>query len=365
MPPHALLTTLALTAGLGFAPAALAAEGFVGVTSDGSLAQFTAQTAPGLTSLRAIDGLPGDARIVALDRLPSGGLVGLDDAGRVYDVDPAAARVAARYGGQPVLGAAAANGPATFTIAVDGASALVVRDGQARRLDLAAGSVTDAALPGGAAQPALDTLPDGRLAGLDPGMGSLVAQAAPGGPLQSIGALPVAIDGPTRVTVPSDGSKAYYVSRLTPRRGAAQSRFFSADTATGAVRNADGPFFGRAFDAIAAVGPKPDVTGNPKVTVTAPRRISLRKLLRDGGVRFTVRSDQTGQVVVSLRDRRGRIGGFGLGRHDVPDTRFSVLARGNRRTLRTIGPRVRLHIAVHGVARGAKAVADRWVTIVR
>src|SRR3954466_15823099 len=129
----ALLTALALPA------AAQANEGFAAITSNGRLATFTEQSQPWMLTLNPVTSAVRHARIVGLDRLPSGGLLAPDSAGRIFDLDLGAARLTPRYGGRPVAGAVDPATSLTFTVAKDGASVLVVSRDVARRVDLASG----------------------------------------------------------------------------------------------------------------------------------------------------------------------------------------------------------------------------------
>src|SRR3954471_14423676 len=128
----ALLTALALPS------AAQANEGFAAITSSGRLATFTEQSQPSLLSLNPVTSAVRHARIVALDRLPSGTLLALDSEGRIFDLDAASARLTLPFGGRavaPVPGGIESATTVTFTAANDGGSVLVINRDVARRVN--------------------------------------------------------------------------------------------------------------------------------------------------------------------------------------------------------------------------------------
>ena len=357
---------LAVLIALALPGAAQANEGFAAITSNGRLATFTEQSRPSLLTYDAVTSATRHARIVALDRLPDGRLLALDGEGRICDLDLGAARLTPRYGGRALTGPLDSPTSLTFTVANDGASALIVNRDVPWRVDLASGDTRRVPKPttGGAQESlALDTLPDGRLFGLEGGGHSVVRESAPdSGRLVRVGPLPNVIDQ-TRFTLGAGGGAGWIVTRLSKRDNVpAQSRWMRVDTQTGAVSGKDGPFFLRAFDAVAALGDRPEVTARPTAHVSVPRTVSRRQLARDRGLVFTVRASQGGQTVASLRDQANRNRGFGFATTDLPNRGLRVHVFSTAGDQRRLAPRFRVHIAVHGVNDQVRLI-DRYVRV--
>src|SRR3954465_2632566 len=93
---RSIFATAAAAALLALPSAAQANEGFAAITSNGRLATFTEQSQPSLLTLNPVTSAVRHARIVGLDRLPSGGLLALDSEGRIFDLDLGTARLTPR-----------------------------------------------------------------------------------------------------------------------------------------------------------------------------------------------------------------------------------------------------------------------------
>ena len=122
---------------------AAAAEQFIGVDIENELVSFTSD-ADTYTSHGVLSGGTGYV-ILGLHRLPGGGLIALDAAGHVDDVDASTAALSVRYGGA-VPGFGYSGG--TFAVTPDGHYALLATAGKAELLDLATGATTPVVLPG-------------------------------------------------------------------------------------------------------------------------------------------------------------------------------------------------------------------------
>ncbi|QEC49844.1 hypothetical protein FSW04_21255 [Baekduia soli] len=374
-PLTSLPTALAVAAALAVPAAAGAATDFTGVTATGDVATFTNQSAGGLMTLAHGAGLTAGARVVGLDTAPGGRLLALDTTGRISQLDTGTGRFTALFGGTPVLPGVPDGGAVTFSVAADGATALVVAGGNASQVDLATGAAAATTVPGYAAgdasagrTPALavDRLPDGRLIGLDGTAGDAVLQSDAG--LGSLPAARVPQGGQTTATVAPDGS-AWGVRRILLKGSTANQSFLvRLDPSRGAVPT--GYFFQRPFQAIAATGTSPDVTGKPKATIKVAARQSLRDIRRHGGLRVSVTSAVPGQKIASARVG-GRSAGFGSDLGELPATRAKVItldASTAQLCRIKVGSHVRVHVSVHGLARPMSSTivtSDRVVTITR
>jgi len=361
----ALLTALALPS------AAQANEGFAAITSNGRLATFTEQSQPSLLTLNPVTSAVRHARIVGLDRLPSGALLALDSEGRIFDLDLGTARLTPRFGGRVVAfipGGIESATTVTFTVASDGGSVLVINRNVAQRVDLATGEARPVhELEGGQGTMrslALDTLADGRLFGIQGTGPDVEREEAPGtGRMAKLARLRAVLIHDTRFTLSAGGTAGWLVTRLSARDDRpAQSRWLRVDPQTLAVTGNDGPFFLRAFDAVAAIGERAEVRAKPTAHVRVPRTISRAKLARDRGLVFTVRSSQGGQTVASLRDGSHRIRGFGFATTDLPNRSLRVHVSSTASDQRRLAPRFRVHIAVHGINDQVRLI-DRSVRV--
>lgn len=357
------------------APSTHDAQGFAAMTDTGRVVQFADATIPGISTPTAVSGLRAGDAIVALDRAPSGQLLALGRSSAIYTLDPSTGQATQTLA--PFTGSIDPNDPVTFTVAPNGATALVMTPSVDVQVDLATGAATPATAlayapgdPHAGLTPALvaDTEPDGRLVGVDVAHGDFVVQQRPGGPLTTSTAVPGALAAPTRITVASDGS-AWLTTKLVGSNGRQyrQSRMVRFDPSTGKVTHAGGPYMLRELGALASVGPVSVPTAPPRATISIPRRESLRVVDARHGILARVRVSEGGQVVVSTRDPRGHAIGFGLGTRDDAGT-VTVTSTSNAHGLRDlrhlIGRRVRMHISVHDFA-GHTRVYDRWTQIVR
>jgi hypothetical protein len=310
-----------------------------------------------------------------LDRAPSGQLLALGRSSAIYALDPSAGRATEKLA--PFAGSIDPGAPVTFSISPDGQAALVIAPGVDANVSLAGGPATPAPPPAYAPgdphagqMPALavDALSDGRLAGIDAAHGDFVAQQSAGGPLSTSTAVPGALENPIRVTVAPDGS-VWLAAKLGANNGREydQSRLVRFDPATGRVSRADGPYLSRELVALAAVGPVPVPTAPPTAQITVPTRESRRAIDAHHGIVARVRLSEGGQVVVSTRDRSGRVLGFGLSSRDDAGT-LTITSMSSARDLRELrrltGTRVELRFTVHDFA-GHRRAYDRWTEIAR
>ena len=359
-----LLTTAALGAALLAPSAANAAEGFTAVTSDGRLAQFHSDSAPGLLGIHKVTGLAAGERVAGLDRAPSGELLALTSAGRIASVDRDTGQATPRFPA-PVTAAVDPNAALTFAVAPDGASARIITAGRDVSIDLATGAATAGAgltfAPGDAhagteATPALDYAADGRLIGIDGAESAYAAQTAGGAAtLQTLAKAPFATIEPTRSTVASDGSVWTATNLSAKPNRPPQSRLVRYDPATGSIRGQHGTFLGVRLDALTADGPVADDKTAPNATFSGT---VLRRQVRRGFSYWTglrVKTSEGGQTIASLR-LHGKIVGFGLATLDSAGTasfefgstkKNSALLRQAARAHR----RVLVHLTVNDWAR--------------
>jgi hypothetical protein len=316
-----LLTTAALAAAVIAPSAAHAAEGFTAVTSAGDVVGLHSDTGPGLTAIHKVTGLAAGESIVALDRTPTGELLGLTSAGNIASLDRDTGKATPKFHA-PVTVAVAASAPVTFAVAPDGAGARIITPGRDVVINLATGTATNgtgltfaAGDPhaGAQAAPALDYAADGRLTGIDAGQGAYAVQTAAGAAtLQTLAGVPYQTNEPIRSTVASDGSVWTATNLSAKPNRAPQSRLVRFDPATGEITHQNGAFLGVRLNAVASNGPVADDKTAPKATFSG--RV-LTRHSRHGsptvwtGLRLNV--NEGGQTVGSLR-LRGKVVGFGL-----------------------------------------------------
>jgi uncharacterized protein DUF4394 len=374
--PQTLLATAALGAALLVPSAAQAAEGFTAVTVDGRVMHLQSDAIPGLEPVPIkVTGLAAGERIVGLDRAPSGELLALTSAGKIDSLDAATGKATAKFAAA-VTAPVDPNGPLTFAVAPDGASARIITSGRDISISLATGAATAGSgltfaagdpHAGVQATPALDYGRDGRLIGAAAAQGVFAAQTAVGAAtVSTLAKLPFPGNEPVRSTVGSDGA-VWTVARLGSSRSTSQqSRLVRHDPATGRVSGQNGTFLLVKLAAIASDGQVPDDTTKPKATFSS--KVLRRKVTRGHayfqGLRIKV--DEGGQTVASLR-YRGKIAGFGLVTLDSAGSSTLQIAprKGLGSTLRKAAAahrRAVVHLTVRDWA-GNKRVYDVPVTL--
>jgi hypothetical protein len=373
---------LALLAGAAAAPAAHAAEGFVGITTSGSSVRFTSQAPTAFTRPARVRGLDPGERILALAGSPSG-LVAVGSTARLYRLDDAGVR--ARRVGAPF--ATGLRGTA-FSLAVEpgGARARMFSDvGQDVLIDLATGAATPGPglrlTTGEAVAVAASFRPDGRLVGVDRPRRRIVEETAPGSNVLAVRAATPRIDvtviEPFTFLLAQDG-RGYFAVGGRYARSAVQSYFQKLDLATGRAAPersaADNAFLGAALATFGSVGTVPDDRRLEGARVgTPPRRVSLRALVAGSFLRsarvlgLTVSADEAfnalarlrvgGRTIATLGTAKPFFGGteaFGVGRR----------AEAARALARVVGRRVRVRVEVEDLL-GNRRVFSRSFTLVR
>jgi Domain of unknown function (DUF4394) len=369
-----LRLSLALLALLTLPASAGAAEQFVGVTERGSVVRFTSESPYSLTTPKRPVGLAPGERLVALGR-GQRGVVAVGSSARLYALDTATAR--ATPIGQPFPQGLRG---ARFSLAAAPNSdrARLLSDvGQDLHVDLLTGATQDGPglrreRDGAPVRPAADLTPQGALFGVELGPPVYLRELASGtttmaeSPLQT--PTDIGVGEPIAFQLGSHG-RGYVLAVLTDKQRDRQSAFLVIDSATGRFAAPLGrafSSFGRRISAFAALGEVPDDRRKPKA------RIGLRSTVRasvlfNRQIPLLVRSDEAGQVTVSLRVR-GRAAGFGFATRDTPGlfqfTNFQLTRREIGRILRGIGGRAQVVIGVNDL-KGNRRRVVRTVRLTR
>ncbi len=363
---RSLLTLVAAALAFAVPATAHAAEGFVGVTENGSLVRFTSRSPYALTTPRAPRGLAPGERLVALGK-GSRGVVGVGSSARLYAVDPVSARV------KPI-GSPFAQGlrGSRFSLAVAPKSdrARLLSDvGQDLKIDLLTGATENGPglrreRDGAAVRPAADATPDGALVGAQLNPAVLLRELASGTTTMAELRLETpdgfGLGEPVGFQLGEDG-RGYVIAVAADRKRDRQSALLIVDPSTGAPappRALAFQTFGRRLDTFAALGAVPDDHTPPRVQVSLPKVISARALVGNR-LPLHVRSSEAGQVTASLRVAGVRVG-FGFATRDTPGVfTFDAFLLGRRdaaRVRRSVGRSVQIIVGVNDLKGNRRSV---------
>jgi hypothetical protein len=357
-----VLLTLLATA----APAS-AAESFLGVLDDGRAVRFTDEAPTALTQPLRVPGLRSGDRIVAL--APG---FALGRSGTVYVLLEREVRVRETVARIPMEGR-------SWSVArMPGHSNLRVFASTGREFVVNLGnfSVSDGdglrLQDGTPVRAAVTALPDGRLVGIDATRGTLVTETGPFADVVTELRLTNAHEPRLQLEQPLTfsvaGGSGWLVAGLPGSSRRPQSRLIQVDLASGRTSREAGPFFFRRLRSVAPLGTaRPDTTP-PRVTWRdVPSRISLRRLARNGGVRFSVRCSEA-CIALGGTGVGGRTNAVSSGSRDTAGTiRFS-LPRHSAREIRLMRLRLGRTIKLRVFARdwaGNSRTYDRDVRLVR
>jgi len=360
------ISLLALMAFLALPVSAHAAEGFVGVTERGSVVRFTSESPYSLTKPKRPTGMAPGERIVAIGH-GQRGVVAVGSSAQLYALDPGTARAIAIG---PSFPQGLRGSRFSLAAAPNSDQARLLSDvGQDLVVDLQTGATTNG--PGlrrerdsAPVRPAADLTLQGALFGVQLNPAVYLRELARGtttmaeSPLETPAAF--GLGEPVAFTLGSNG-RGYVVAVATDRQRDRQSVFLTIDSATGrfaAPRALAFQSFGRRMVTLTSVGSVPDDHTAPKVSVKAPRRISVRALL-DHRVPLKVRSNEGGQATASLRIA-GRGIGFGFATRDTPGvftvTNFDFRPKERRRLRADIGRRVQVVININDFKNNRRRV---------
>jgi hypothetical protein len=361
----AALTTVAALAGA--APASAATQQLAGVLEDGRVVRFTAKVPIALSTPIRPRGLQLRERLLAIAG-HRGALIGLGSAARLYRIDPVTGRATALAGGR-TLTQGLRGSRFSVAIAADGARARILSDvGQDVTVDLTTGVETPGpglrTAEGTPLRPAVTMGAEDRLVGVDLVRATVVRENDPATGTSTTVPLVRRRQGapgagePSSMALGTDG-RGYVSATLGARGRVRQSQLLSVDLATGQVREATS-YFLRRIDAIAALGEVADDRTPPRTSITVPRRMSVRRLAANGRLPITVRSNEAGQAIFSLRVGEDDRIGFGFTSRDTPGAfqQISLFVNARDRTLlrRSVGRRARLVITVNDFAGNGRSV---------
>lgn len=294
---------------LGAPASAQAAEQFAALTSDGQIMLFRSDSPGKVQGAELVGGLQPAETLLGLDVLPSNGRIfALGSSNRIYVVNPVtgAATAVSNTPFSPPL-----NGT-TFTFGIDPTTndaRVVSNTGQDLRISVANGQVTGVDAPygyaaddaGAGTAPLLAalayTIPPPGGAGtasfyaIDAERDVLTTAATGAATVRTIGPLGVEIVEPAGFDITPEGT-----AFAALRRGADQNpQLYTVDLSTGTAVPAPDPALATiatrtssAFRrdtpviAIAALGQVPDDERDPRVTVQAPTKPPLNRLIRRG-----------------------------------------------------------------------------------